>query len=102
MPSVALFGELLLLLVHVGLLLVSLGLGARLGLLALLGALVDLRLALGLQCVIVGDVTNCLLDLALGFFHDAHVDLLSRSSSCRRVRVRKRSGLGPLSGPLLG
>src|SRR3954451_2960693 len=86
--SHAFFGELLLLLVHLRLLLVGLGLGARLGLAALFGALVGLRLALGLQCVVVGEVTDRLLDLALGFFHDTHGWF--------------PSDLGPLGRPLLG
>src|SRR5437763_16992830 len=65
-------GGFLLLLVHRGLLLVRLGLGASLGLLALLGALARLRLALGLQRLVVADVTGGLLDLALGLFENTH------------------------------
>src|SRR3954454_21822466 len=65
-------GSFLLLLVHLSLLLVGLGLGARLGLLALLGALVGLGLAFGLQCLVVGEVTGGLLQLALALFEKSH------------------------------
>src|SRR3954451_23421541 len=79
-------GSFLLLLVHLGLLLVGLGLGARLGLLALLGALVGLRLTLGLQRVVVRDVADDLLAFALQLFHNAHGGC-SSSVSSRRAGV---------------